>query len=59
MDGLACLASGIGDHSPSQAGNLLGPQAGFDRQEEDDPVPGGPTGLGKVAQDGILPLSSI
>ena len=45
MDGLACLTSGIGDHSPSQAGYLLGPQAGFDRQEEDDPVPGGPSGL--------------
>jgi hypothetical protein len=51
MDGQPYLASGIGNHPPSQAGYLLGPQAGFDRQEEDDPVPGGPTSLGKVAQD--------
>ena len=58
VDGLAYLASGIGDHPPSQAGYLLGSQAGFDRQEEDDPVPGGPTGLGQVAKDGIdLPLA--
>src|ERR1700744_3144481 len=57
---MACpdLAPGFRDHPPGQAGYLLGSQAGFDRQEEDNPVPGGPGGLGKIAQDGIhLPLS--
>jgi len=58
VDGLAYLASGIGDHPPGQASYLLGSQAGFDRQEEDGPVPGGPTRSGQVAQDGIhLPLA--
>lgn len=43
----------IRDHSPSQAGYLLGPKPGLGRKQEDDPVSGRPSGRGQVAQDGL------
>jgi hypothetical protein len=47
------LAKGIVGHPPSQAGYLLGPQAGLDRQQEDEPVSDRVPGLGQVAQHGL------
>ena len=57
-DRLTDLAAGIGDHPPGQAGYLLGSEAGLHRKQEYEPVPGRPTGLGQVTQDGLdLPLA--
>jgi hypothetical protein len=52
-DGPSYLALGVVGHPPSQPGDLLGPQAGLGRQEEDDPVPDRVSRLCQVTQDGL------
>jgi hypothetical protein len=45
---------------PGQARDLLGPETRFDRQQEDDPIPGRPSALCQVAKDGFdLPLTQF
>jgi hypothetical protein len=57
-DGPADPALGVVGHPPSEPGDLLGPEAGFGRKEEYQPIPLRPTGLGQVTQDGFrLPLA--
>jgi hypothetical protein len=41
------------DHPPSQLRDLLGPQADFDRQQEDEAVPGRVPRGGEISQRGI------
>lgn len=53
VDGLPNLPVRIGDHLPGQEGYLLGPESGFDGQEEDDPIPFWVTGLSQVGENGL------